>query len=92
VQSGDTELRFAAQAQEAQPDLRPDSELGRGMWAGSKGLLIALGIASLLLLIVTIAVVARVRARARAGDDVGPVSSRGGSVRPPPSSRPPRQS
>lgn len=79
------------QAQEAQPELRPDSELGRGMWAGSKGLLIALGITSLVLLVVTIAVVARVRARARAGDDVGPVSSRGGSVRPPPSSRPPRK-
>lgn len=84
-------LSVAAEAQEAQPDLRPDSELGRGMWAGSKGLLIALGIASLVLLVVTIAVVARVKARARPADDVGPVSSRGGSVRPPPSSRPPRK-
>ncbi len=61
------------------------------MWAGSKGLLIALGVASLVMLIVTVAIVVRVRARARAGDDVGPVSSRGGSVRPPPSSRPPRK-
>lgn len=60
------------------------------MWAGSKGLLIALGALSLVMLIVTIAVVVRVRARARAGDDVGPVSSRGGSVRPPSSTRPPK--
>lgn len=61
------------------------------MWAGSKGLLIALGLGSLVMLVVTIVVIARVRARARAGDDVGPVSSRGGSVRPPPSSRAPRK-
>lgn len=84
------EARLVVTAQEAQPELRPDSELGRGMWAGSKGLLIALGVASFLMLVVTLVVIARVRARARAGDDVGPVSSRGGSVRPPPSSRPPR--
>jgi hypothetical protein len=90
VYAGDAWLRVATQAQEAQPDARPESELGRGLWAGSKGLLIALGVASLLMLIAVIIVVARVRARARAGDDVGPVSSRGGSVRPPPSSRPPR--
>lgn len=78
------------QPTEAQPPLRPESDLGKGMWAGSKGLLIGLGVGSLLLALLIVVLVIRKRLRARGGDDVGPISSRG-SVRPPPSSRPARR-
>lgn len=81
----------SVQTTEGQQPLRPESEIGRGKWAGSKGMLIAFGVTSLLLIVVILVVVARIRLRARGGDDVGPISSRGGSARPPPSTRPPRR-
>lgn len=69
----------------------PGGDAAPATWVGSKATFVAIGVSSLLLAIVIIALVIRARIRARAGDDVGPISSRG-SVRPgPPSSRPQRR-
>lgn len=67
---------------------RPTSDIGKGYWSGSKGLIIGLGIGSIVLAILVVVVVVRARLKAKRGDDLGPISSRGGRGGPP-SSRPP---
>lgn len=78
--------------QPAQPEgdsIRPESELARGRWAGSKWLLLGMGALSVVLAVTIVVLVIRRRLKARAEGDLGPISSRG-SVRPgPPSTRPP---
>jgi len=69
--------------------LPPESRTGQGFVEGPKGLILALGVGSIILAIVIVALVVRSRLRARRGDDLAPVSSRGSRMGPP-SSRPPR--
>lgn len=70
--------------------VRPESELGRGRYAAPKWVILGLGALSLVVAVLMVIVIVRKRLKERAGDDLGPVSSRG-SVRPgPPSNRPPR--
>lgn len=67
---------------------RPTSDIAKGPWEGSKPLVIGLGIGSILLAILVVVVVVRARLKAKRGEDLGPISSRGGRAGPP-SSRPP---
>ena len=66
---------------------RPDSEIGKGLFSGSKGLFIGLGIGSIVFSILIVVIVVRSRLKAKRGDDLGPISSRRSG---PASSRPPR--
>lgn len=67
-------------------DISPDSKIGRGLWGAPKALVLALGIASILIAIGMVVLVVRSRLKKKRGDDLSPISSRGRSG--PPSSRP----
>jgi hypothetical protein len=69
-------------------DVRPDSKIGQGLFPASKWLILAFGVGSLVLAVVIVVLVVRARLKAKKGDDLGPISSRGGRSGPP-SSRPP---